>query len=41
MLGPPDDLLDEFKQRHDDFKLQGLSDESAHNAAWVDCEFAD
>ncbi|EJN57384.1 hypothetical protein HSB1_43470 [Halogranum salarium B-1] len=38
-LGPPVDLLDEFKQRHEDFKMQGLCDEGAHNAAWDDVEF--
>lgn len=38
-LGPPPDLLDEFKQRHEDFKMQGLCDEGAHNAAWDDVGF--
>ncbi|WP_442904996.1 DUF488 domain-containing protein [Haladaptatus sp. CMSO5] len=38
-LGPPDDLLDEFKQRHEDFKMQGLCDEGAHNAAWDEVGF--
>ncbi|WP_245756913.1 DUF488 family protein, N3 subclade [Halogranum rubrum] len=38
-LGPPADLLDECKQRHEDFKMQGLCDEGAHNAAWDDVEF--
>lgn len=37
-LGPPPDLLDEFKQRHEDFKMQGLCDEGAHNAAWDEVE---
>ncbi|WP_248910295.1 DUF488 domain-containing protein [Halocatena marina] len=40
-LGPPPDLLDEFKQRHEDFKMQGLCDEGAHNAAWDEVEFED
>jgi len=33
-LGPPPDLLDELKQRHEDFKMWGMCDEGAHNAAW-------
>ncbi|QZP39626.1 DUF488 domain-containing protein [Halobaculum magnesiiphilum] len=40
-LGPPDDLLDEFKQRHEDFKMQGMCDEGAHNAAWDEVGFTD
>jgi uncharacterized protein YeaO (DUF488 family) len=40
-LGPPADLLDEFKQRHEDFKMQGMCDEGAHNAAWDEVEFED
>lgn len=32
-LGPPADLLDEFKQRHEGFKMQGMCDEGVHNAA--------
>lgn len=40
-LGPPSDLLDEFKQRHEDFKMQGMCDEGAHNAAWDEVGFAD
>ncbi|RBI59401.1 hypothetical protein DMJ13_22545 [halophilic archaeon] len=40
-LGPPTELLDEFKQRHEDFKMQGLCDEGAHNAAWDEVEFED
>jgi len=38
-LGPPKDLLDEFKQRHEDFKMQGMCDEGAHNAAWDEVKF--
>lgn len=38
-LGPPPDLLDEFKQRHEDFKMQGICDEGAHNAAWDEIAF--
>lgn len=40
-LGPPEDLLDEFKQRHEDFKMQGMCDEGAHNAAWNEVGFED
>ncbi|WP_227357236.1 DUF488 family protein, N3 subclade [Haladaptatus salinisoli] len=40
-LGPPVDLLDEFKQRHKDFKMQGMCDEGAHNAAWDEVGFED
>ena len=38
-LGPPPELLDEFKQRHEDFKLQGMCDVGAHNAAWAELSF--
>lgn len=40
-LGPPPELLDEFKQRYEDFKLQGMCDEGAHNAAWEELGFDD
>jgi uncharacterized protein YeaO (DUF488 family) len=33
-LGPPADLLEATKQRHEDLKMQGLCDQGAHNAAW-------
>jgi hypothetical protein len=36
VLGPPEGLLDEFKQRHEEFKMQGMCDEGAHNAAWTE-----
>lgn len=39
-LGPPEALLDEVKQRHEDLKMQGMCDEGAHNAAWEECSFA-
>lgn len=39
VLGPPPDLLDEFKQLHEDFKMQGMCDEGAHNAAWDEVGF--
>ena len=38
-LGPTNDLLDEVKARTEDFKMQGLCDEGAHNAAWEEVEF--
>lgn len=38
-LGPPSDLLDEFKRRHEEMKMQGLCDEGAHNAAWDEVSF--
>ena len=38
-LGPPTDLLDEVKTRTEDFKIQGLCEEGAHNAAWDEVDF--
>lgn len=38
-LGPPPELLDTFKQQHEEFKLQGMCDDGAHNAAWDEIEF--
>lgn len=38
-LGPPEDLLDEFKDRHEDLKTQGMCDDGAHNAAWEELGF--
>ena len=38
-LGPPPELLDEFKRRHEDFERQGMCDEGAHNAAWDELGF--
>lgn len=38
-LGPPSDLLDEFKRRHEDLETQGMDDDEAHDAAWDDVEF--
>jgi len=40
-LGPPETLLDEVKQRHEDLKMQGMCDEGAHNAAWEECDFGE
>lgn len=38
-LGPPKALLDEFAEREASFKLDGLCDEGAHNAAWEELDF--
>lgn len=38
-LGPPTDLLDETKAREEEFKMQGVCDEEAHNAAWAETDF--
>lgn len=38
-LGPPQSLLDEFKQRSEDLEAEGLNDADAHNAAWEDVDF--
>jgi uncharacterized protein YeaO (DUF488 family) len=38
-LGPPEELLDEFKNRHEDLKTQGMCDDGAHNAAWEELGF--
>ena len=40
VLGPPRSLLDDFADREESFKLDGLCDEGAHNAAWEELEFA-
>jgi len=38
-LGPPESLLSTVKEREEDFKMQGMCDEGAHNAAWDDTDF--
>lgn len=38
-LGPPEELLSEFQRRREDFKMQGMCDEGAHNAAWDEVDF--
>lgn len=38
-LGPPRELLDEFAEREEGLKLDGLCDEGAHNAAWEELDF--
>lgn len=40
-LGPPEALLDEVKERHEDLKRQGMCDDGAHNAAWEETRFAE
>lgn len=40
-LGPPDSLLDEFKERHETLEDQGMGDAAAHDAAWDEVEFAE
>lgn len=40
-LGPPADLLEEFQEREERFKRQGMCDEGAHNAAWEELDFAE
>lgn len=40
-LGPPADLLESFRQREEDMKMQGLCEEGAHNAAWEQVGFED
>jgi uncharacterized protein YeaO (DUF488 family) len=38
-LSPPEEFLEEFKQRHEDLKMRGMCDEGAHNAAWEELRF--
>ena len=38
-LSPPEELLMEFKQRHEDLKMQGMCDEGSHNAVWEELRF--
>jgi len=38
-LAPPEALLDETKQRTEEFKRQGMCEEGAHNAAWEETDF--
>lgn len=40
-LGPPEELLEAFKQRHEELREQGLVDKDAHDAAWEEVGFAD
>ena len=38
-LGPPADLLESFRRREEEMKMQGLCEEGAHNAAWDEVGF--
>ncbi|EMA33078.1 DUF488 domain-containing protein [Natronobacterium lacisalsi] len=40
-LGPPADLLEAAKAAEEEFKMQGLCEEGAHDAAWDRVDFAD
>ncbi|WP_049894294.1 DUF488 domain-containing protein [Salinarchaeum sp. Harcht-Bsk1] len=40
-LGPPEDLLEDAKQREEDLKLQGICDDDAQNVAWDEVDFAE
>lgn len=40
-LDPPPDLLEGFKQCHEDFKMRGMYDDGAHNATWDKIGFED
>lgn len=38
-LGPPDELLDDFRDREAELLDEGMDDERAHNAAWDDVDY--
>ncbi|WP_226010958.1 DUF488 domain-containing protein [Halomicrobium salinisoli] len=38
-LGPPPDLLEEFQALEEEFKVQGMCEEGAHNGAWDEVDF--
>ncbi|WP_211694195.1 DUF488 domain-containing protein [Natronomonas salina] len=38
-LGPPQELLDEVKERQEDLAMAGMCDSGAHNAAWEETDF--
>ena len=38
-LGPPTELLDEFRDHRETLKAGGMCDEGAHNAAWEELDF--
>lgn len=40
-LGPPPDLLDEVKDRHETLTSRGLDDATAHNRAMADVDYDD
>lgn len=37
-LGPPQSLLEQFKQQSEDLETEGLDDADAHNTAWEDVD---
>jgi uncharacterized protein YeaO (DUF488 family) len=39
-LAPPTDLLDEAKQRQEEFEMAGVCEAEAHNEAWLAVDFA-
>lgn len=39
-LGPPENLLDAFQERHTALMEQGIEDAQAHNHAWEDVNYA-
>lgn len=39
-LAPPEELLAETKDRQEDFEMQGVCSEEAHNQAWAATDFA-
>lgn len=38
-LGPPSDVLEEFRGVREDYKMRGLCEEEAHNSAWLEVDF--
>jgi uncharacterized protein YeaO (DUF488 family) len=40
-LAPPESLLEETKNRQEDFEMQGICSEEAHNQAWEATDFAE
>jgi uncharacterized protein YeaO (DUF488 family) len=38
-LGPPEPLLGEVQKRREDFKMAGMCETGAHNAAWEETDF--
>ncbi len=40
-LGPPEELLDDVKERQEELESEGLTDRTAIREAWEDTDFAD
>ena len=38
-LAPPEELLDTFQDRREEFEMRGMCNEGAHNAAWDEVGF--